>query len=232
MQRAVAIVLAGGLLAASAGAFALAQFLKLERSPIEAIRVDPTPNHGRGLLDRHDSALFSPHCAAPCVPNALVRFRVHTSGPVTAEVIAPGGKVVRKLGRLPHASGRVLAVWNGRETGGKGSGRRLLPAEGESLGSSHRVAQPARPRHRRARAEHARLAPRDLTRLRLLRRPRDRRRARQRATGGPRTCRCGRARASCAPYASRAAPGRSRSAGRHVRASAARLRPTAGTGCG
>ena len=119
MQRAVAIVLAGGLLAASAGAFALAQLLKLERSPIEAIRVDPTPNHGRGLLDRHDSALFSPHCAAPCVPSALVRFRVHTSGPVTAEVIAPGGKVVRELGRLRHAGGRVLAVWNGRETGGK-----------------------------------------------------------------------------------------------------------------
>ena len=119
MQRAVAIALAGGLLAASAGAFALAQLLKLERSPIEAIRVDPTPNHGRGLLDRHDSALFSPHCAAPCVPSALVRFRVHTSGPVTAEVIAPGGKVVRELGRLPHAGGRVLAVWNGRETGGK-----------------------------------------------------------------------------------------------------------------
>ena len=119
MQRAVAIALAGGLLAASAGAFALAQLLKLERSPIEAIRVDPTPNHGRGLLDRHDSALFSPHCAAPCVPSAQVRFRVHTSGPVTAEVIAPGGKVVRELGRLPHPGGRVLAVWNGRETGGK-----------------------------------------------------------------------------------------------------------------
>jgi hypothetical protein len=118
MQRAVAIALAGGLLAASAGAFALAQLLKLERSPIEAIRVDPTPNHGRGLLDRHDSALFSPHCAAPCVPSARVRFRVHTSGPVTAEVVAPGGKVVRELGRLPHPGGRVLAVWNGRENGG------------------------------------------------------------------------------------------------------------------
>jgi len=119
MQRAVAIALAGGLLAASAGAFALAQLLKLERSPIEAIRVDPTPNHGRGLLDRHDSALFSPHCAAPCVPSARVRFRVHTSGPVTAEVIAPGGKVVRELGRLPHPNGRVVAVWNGHESGGR-----------------------------------------------------------------------------------------------------------------
>ena len=110
MQRAVAIALAGGLLAASAGAFALAQVLKLERSPIEAIRVDPTPNHGRGLLDRHDSALFSPalrarracrarRCASACTPR----------GPVRAEVVAPGGKVVRELGRLPHPGGRVLA---------------------------------------------------------------------------------------------------------------------------
>ena len=119
MQRAVAIALAGGLLAASAGAFALAQVLKLERSPIEAIRVDPTPNHDRGTLDRHDSALFSPRCAAPCLGAAVVRFRVHTSGPVRAEVVAPGGRVVRNLGVLPHPGGRVVARWNGRDAAGK-----------------------------------------------------------------------------------------------------------------
>jgi hypothetical protein len=119
MQRAVAIALAGGLLAASAGAFALAQLLKLERSPIEAIAVDPTPNHGRGQLDRHDSALFSPRCAAPCFASARVRFRVHTSGPVTAEVVGPGGAVVRTLGRLPHPRGHVTASWNGRDAAGK-----------------------------------------------------------------------------------------------------------------
>jgi hypothetical protein len=118
MQRAVAIALAGGLLAASAGAFALAQLLKLERSPIEAIQVDPTPNHGRGKLDRHDSALFSPRCAAPCLASARVRFRVHTSGPVTAEVVGTGGTVVRDLGRLPHPHGRVTASWNGRDQTG------------------------------------------------------------------------------------------------------------------
>jgi FlgD Ig-like domain len=118
MQRAVAIALAVGLLAASAGAFALAQLLKLERSPIEAIRVDPTPNHGRGLLDRHDSALFSPHCSSPCLPEAQVRFRVHTSGAVSAQVVAPGGEVVRNLGTLPHPGGRVVVRWNGRTTGG------------------------------------------------------------------------------------------------------------------
>src|SRR3954471_12629839 len=119
MQRAVAIALAGGLLAASAGAFGLAQVLKLERSPIEAIRVDPTPNHDRGRLDRHDSALFSPGCSAPCLPAAEVRFRVHTSGPVRAIVVAPGGRGVRTLGALPHRGGRVVARWNGRDARGK-----------------------------------------------------------------------------------------------------------------
>jgi hypothetical protein len=119
MQRAVAIALAGGLLAASAGAFGLAQVLKLERSPIEAIRVDPTPNHDRGRLDRHDSALFSPRCSAPCLPAAEVRFRVHTNGPVRAVVVSPGGRVVRSLGALPHPRGRVVARWNGRDGAGK-----------------------------------------------------------------------------------------------------------------
>jgi hypothetical protein len=119
MQRAVAIALAVGLLAASAGAFALAQVLKLERSPIEAIRVDPTPNHGRGLLDRRDSALFSPLCTEPCLRSAQVRFRVHTTGPVRAQIVAPGGMVVRNLGRLPHPGGRVVASWDGRDSAGR-----------------------------------------------------------------------------------------------------------------
>ena len=118
MQRAVAIALAGGLLAASAGAFGLAQVLKLERSPIEAIQVDPTPNHGRGLLDRHDSALFSPRCTSPCLALAEVRFRVHTSGPVRAEVVTAAGKSVRDLGALPHPGGKVVARWNGRDSAG------------------------------------------------------------------------------------------------------------------
>ena len=118
MQRAVAIALAGGLLAASAGAFALAQVLKLERSPIEAIQVDPTPNHDRGTLDRHDSALFSPRCTQPCLAAAELRFRVHTSGAVRAEVVASGGRVVRNLGVLPHSGGRVVARWNGRDVAG------------------------------------------------------------------------------------------------------------------
>src|SRR6195952_1257780 len=118
MQRAVAIALAGGLLAASPGAFGLAQFLNLERSPIEAIQVDPTPNHGRGQLDRHDSALFSPACTAPCLPAARVQFKVHTSGPVRAQVIAPGGAVVRDLGALPHPRGIVVARWDGRDAKG------------------------------------------------------------------------------------------------------------------
>ena len=137
MQRAVAIALAVGLLAASAGAFVLAQVLKLERSPIEAVRVDPTPNHGRGVLDRHDSALFSPLCSEPCFKSAQVRFRVHTSGPVRAQVIAPGGPVVRDLGRLPHPGGRAVATWNGRGAAGRlardGSYRLRVQVSGRTI---------------------------------------------------------------------------------------------------
>ena len=48
-----------------------------------------------------------------------MRFRVHTSGPVRAQVIAPGGPVVRDLGRLPHPGGRVVATWTGRAAGGR-----------------------------------------------------------------------------------------------------------------
>jgi FlgD Ig-like domain len=144
MQRAVAIALAGGLLAASAGAFALAQVLKLERSPIEAIRVDPTPNHGRGKLDLHDSALFSPRCSAPCLNAARVRFRVHTKGPVRAEVVAPGGQVVRDLGLLPHPGGRVVARWDGRDATGQvaadGSYRLKVGVSGRHIELLNRLA--------------------------------------------------------------------------------------------
>ncbi len=144
MQRAVAIALAVGLLAASAGAFALAQVLKLERSPIEAITVDPTPNHGRGKLDLHDSALFSPRCSAPCVASAQVRFRVHTSGPVRAEVVDASGRVVRDLGALPHPGGRVVARWDGRDAAGKpaadGSYRLKVSLSGRHIELLNRIA--------------------------------------------------------------------------------------------
>jgi hypothetical protein len=38
---------------------------------------------------------------------------------VRAQVIAPGGSVVRDLGRLPHPGGRVVASWNGRDSRGR-----------------------------------------------------------------------------------------------------------------
>ena len=144
MQRAVAIALAGGLLAASAGAFGLAQVLKLERSPIEAIRVDPTPNHDRGRLDRHDSALFSPRCSAPCLPAAVVRFRVHTSGPVRAEGRGTG-RAGRAGPRRPAAPGRAdRGALERPRCGRNGRSRRLLPDEGQPFRPQDRAAQPAR----------------------------------------------------------------------------------------
>ena len=44
---------------------------------------------------------------------------MHTAGPVRAEVVAPGGRVVRDLGALPHPGGRVAARWNGRDAAGR-----------------------------------------------------------------------------------------------------------------
>ena len=230
MQRAVAIALAGGLLAASAGAFGLAQVLKLERSPIEAIQVDPTPNHGRGQLDRHDSALFSPRCTAPCLPAAQVRFKVHTTGPVRAEVVAPGGAVVRDLGALPHPGGKVVARWDGRDATGAvapdGSYRLKVSLSGRTI----QLLNPLALDTTVGVLGDERLAARDLARLRLPRRPRDGRRARPRAArrpaapgleGAPGCARCG-----CA-----SARERSPSAGPRMPARAAGLRRTARTGC-
>ena len=234
MQRAVAIALAGGLLAASAGAFGLAQVLKLERSPIEAIQVDPTPNHGRGQLDRHDSALFSPRCSAPCLPAARRCASACTRpGPVRAEVVAPGraGRARPRRAAAPGRPGR-RALERPRRRPGEVAARRLLPAEGRAsragtsscstrsrstrpcgvLGTnvSRRVISPDCDSH----GDRVIVVVRGSEQL-----------------AGLAAARCGRARASCAPCASRAAPGRSRSAGRRMPASAARRRPTAATAC-
>ena len=214
MQRAVAIALAGGLLAASAGAFALAQLLKLERSPIEAIRVDPTPNHGRGLLDRHDSALFSPRCAAPCLRSAQVRFRVHTSGPVTAEIVAPGG-----TGGARSRPSAAPGWARGRRTGtaaaraGSGPGRLLSVAGRVCRGGTSSCSIRSCSTRRCGIAGHERLAPRDLARLRHATAIASRSSCAGASSSPACGCRCCKARASCALCASRAALAHSRSAG-------------------
>ena len=138
MQRAVAIALAVGLLAASAGAFALAQVLKLERSPIEAVQVDPTPNHGRGMLDRHDSALFSPLCSEPCLqerPGALPRPHVRAGARASGRPGRAGRARPRPRSRTQAgASSRSgTAATSAGRLAGDGSYRLRVHVSGRSI---------------------------------------------------------------------------------------------------
>ena len=232
MQRAVAIALAGGLLAASAGAFGLAQVLKLERSPIEAIQVDPTPNHGRGQLDRHDSALFSPRCTR-AVP---ARPRRCASGAHVRARCAPRSS--RRAGRSCATSARCrtraagsVARWDGRDARGRrradGSYRLKVSLSGRTiellnplaldtavgvLGTnvSRRVISPDCDSH----GDRVTVVVR----------------GREQLAGLQLQVRQGRA-SSCAPCACASVRARSRSAGRRTPASAARPRRTAATGC-
>jgi hypothetical protein len=101
----IALVLA--LLAATAGAFALTESLKLEKSPITGTKVSKT---------------FSPTCRCP-TRAARVAFRLRTANTLTAVIVDSGGTVVRTLvtgRRVPK--GLVILTWNGRDDGG-----RLLP---------------------------------------------------------------------------------------------------------
>ena len=99
---------------------ALAQVLKLERSPIEAIRVDPTPNHDRGRLDRHDSALFSPRCSAPCLRRGRGALpRPHERAGARRGRRRRAGASCATSASSPHPGGRVVARWNGRDAAGK-----------------------------------------------------------------------------------------------------------------
>ena len=86
-----------------------------------------------------------------------------------------------------------MARWNGRDAAGKVARDGSYRLKVQRLGPHDRAAQPARARHGVRRAGHERVAPRDLARLRLARRPRHRRRARQRAARGPAPARCARA---------------------------------------
>ncbi|HVN61825.1 MAG TPA: FlgD immunoglobulin-like domain containing protein [Gaiellaceae bacterium] len=101
----IALVLA--LLAATAGAFALTESLKLEKSPITGTKVAKT---------------FSPVCNCP-TRTARIAFRLRTANRLTVAIVDSDGKVVRTLVR-GRSVPRGLAVlhWNGRDDAGQ-----LLP---------------------------------------------------------------------------------------------------------
>jgi hypothetical protein len=91
------IVLA--LLAATAAAFAVAERLKLERSPITGTRVD---------------RVFSPVCE--CARDlAVISFVLRKRGSVTLDLIDGDGRRVRRLVRdRDEQRGRVSYTWDGR----------------------------------------------------------------------------------------------------------------------
>ena len=96
-------VLVVALLAASAGAFALFERLKLRPPPITGPRVD---------------SVFSPVCRCP-EDKARIRFRLRRRDRVTVNVVRADGERVRTL--LPDASrsaGVVRLTWNGRGSAG------------------------------------------------------------------------------------------------------------------
>ena len=107
MARYAKIALVLALLAATAGAFALTESLKLEKSPITGTKVAKT---------------FSPVCKCP-TRAARIAFRLRTATPLTVAIVDSDGKVVRTLVRgrsVPR--GLVVVNWNGRDDAGQ-----LLP---------------------------------------------------------------------------------------------------------
>ena len=104
MARYAPIALVLALLAATAGAFALTESLKLEKSPITGTKVSKT---------------FSPVCGCP-KRVARIAFRLRTANRLTTVIVDSGGKVVRTLvtgRRVPK--GLVVLRWNGRDDAGQ-----------------------------------------------------------------------------------------------------------------
>jgi hypothetical protein len=93
-----------GLLAATAGAFAVTERLKLERSPITGTRVD---------------RVFSPVCE--CARDvAVISFVLRRAGSVTVDLLDSDGDRVRTLVRdREEARGRVSYTWDGRDDLGR-----------------------------------------------------------------------------------------------------------------
>jgi len=101
----IALVLA--LLGGAAAAFAVAERVKLERSPVTAPRFDPP--HRR----------FSPVCRCR-TDSAAVSLRLRRTDTVEALVVDAAGTVVRTLfsGRKARRGSRVVLSWDGRDAAG------------------------------------------------------------------------------------------------------------------
>ncbi len=106
MPRAPALanVVAAVLLLATAGAFVVAEALKLEKAPITGIRVDKR---------------FSPVCGC-ATSRARMTFRLRRADHVTVSLLDSNDHVVRTLvSSRRFGKGRVRFMWDGRDDAGR-----------------------------------------------------------------------------------------------------------------
>ena|SRR5436190_2960196 len=99
------MLLSAAVLVATVVAFAVAERLKLEPSPI---------------LHPHVTEVFSPVCRCP-QRRAQVAFTLRKGGDVSVAIVDAGGKIVRTLRRRRHErrGDRVSATWDGRDDHGR-----------------------------------------------------------------------------------------------------------------
>lgn len=103
MQRALSTVFLLGLLAATAGAFALTEHLKLIKSPVYKTRV---------------TREFSPvcHCATG---TATIKFSLRRADSLTVSIVDSGGHVIDTIANAQSERvGKVSFSWDGRTSSG------------------------------------------------------------------------------------------------------------------
>lgn len=103
MQRALSTVFLLGLLAATAGAFALTEHLKLVKSPVYATRV---------------TREFSPvcHCATG---TATIKFSLRRADSLTVSIVDSGGHVIDTIATAQSERvGKLSFSWDGRTSSG------------------------------------------------------------------------------------------------------------------
>ncbi|HKD93961.1 MAG TPA: FlgD immunoglobulin-like domain containing protein [Gaiellaceae bacterium] len=117
MQRVLTTVTLLGLLVATAGAFAITEHLKLEKSPIFAVQVSAGPPAPPGHRPR--PAVFSPVCNCP-TDVARIGIRLRHPSRVTVTIVDSDHHTVatRATNRLLGAHSPQHFTWDGRTDSG------------------------------------------------------------------------------------------------------------------
>ncbi len=104
MRRHAPLLVVLALLVGSAAAFAVAEHLKLEKSPVAAPDVDK---------------VFSPVCRCPQAV-ARIAFRLRKNDRLTVSLLDASGQEIRRLAdHVPARRGRKTFFWNGRDDDGR-----------------------------------------------------------------------------------------------------------------